>query len=52
MYSDYFMPLNKESILHEYGENKTIEIALIIQEQKIKNKCNIYSIISENLNYK
>ena len=30
------MPLNKESILHEYGENKTIEIALIIQEQKNK----------------
>lgn len=52
MYSDYFMPLNKESILHEYGANKAIEIDLLMQEQKIKNKSNIYGINQENFNYR
>lgn len=41
MYSDYFKPLNNQSFLREYGENKEIEINLIIQEQNIKKQSNI-----------
>lgn len=48
MYSDYFMPLTNQSFLHEYGENKEIEINLIMQETNIKSK--IYNISRDNLN--
>lgn len=48
MYSYYFKPLNNQSFLREYGENKEIEINLIIQEQNMKENS---STIKESYNY-
>ena len=52
MYSDYFMPLNNQSFLREYGENKDIEINLIMQELNMKKQSNIYNISKESYSYR
>ena len=52
MYSDYFLPFNKECFLHEFGGNKLIEMNLMMQEYNLKNKIKIYNHNNENFNYR